>query len=303
MFQDVSRDELMTQKTKEELADVVMILKRERELLTKIDNLREIVEAKNKIIAEQEKAINELQVELDTVNTEEDEDEDDEDDGEEFEKPTLYQLGVALNRMAMEIIDADGFSGIRNFKRLVQFFENPEESEKRGYCYSGSAACLKDDPCDWLKEDAHELMAKYPNLLYSIDLLQNVGSNLKDQEGNYDDEITEEDIEMVKSYLKDNTIWEREGIAKAFETLQEVRKLHEEKVLNAEEEDDEDDDDEYAGDYDDDEDDDEDEEEEEEMDSNNNVQEGGQGDEDDDDDDDENKAFNDNNNDMIIKLY
>jgi len=33
--------------------------------------------------------------------------------------------------MAMEIIDADGFSGIRSFKRLVQFFENPEEAEKR----------------------------------------------------------------------------------------------------------------------------------------------------------------------------
>jgi len=29
-------------------------------------------------------------------------------------------------------------------------------------------------------------------------------------------------------------MWEREGIAEAFETLQEVRKLHEEKVLNAE---------------------------------------------------------------------
>ena len=91
---------------------------------------------------------------------------------------------------------------------------------------------LKSSRWDWLKEDAHELMAKYPDLLYSIDLLQNVGSNLKDQEGNYEDEITKEDIEMVKSYLKDNSMWERERIAKAFKTLQEVRKLHEEKVLD-----------------------------------------------------------------------
>jgi len=64
---------------------------------------------------------------------------------------------------------------------------------------------LKSSRWDWLKEDAHELMAKYPDLLYSIDLLQNVGSNLKDQEGDYEEDITEEDIEMVKSYLKDNS--------------------------------------------------------------------------------------------------
>lgn len=38
---------------------------------------------------------------------------------EVYDKPTLYQLGVALNRMAMEIIDVDGFGGIRSFKHLV----------------------------------------------------------------------------------------------------------------------------------------------------------------------------------------
>jgi len=55
----------------------------------------------------------------------------------------------------MEIID--DFSGIRSFKCLVQFFENPEEAEKRGYCYVGLVACLKDPRWDWMKEDAHEL--------------------------------------------------------------------------------------------------------------------------------------------------
>jgi len=54
MFQDVSRDELMTQKYEN----------------------KKIVEAKNTILYEQETAINELQVELDTANSEKEEDDD-----------------------------------------------------------------------------------------------------------------------------------------------------------------------------------------------------------------------------------